>query len=110
MAEETKETKEEEKREEKEEEAEEKIEFVEERVYMVPLREAWRTPRPYRAPRAIRILREFISRHMKVEDVRLSQELNSFIWSRGIEKPPRRVRVRVGKDKDNVAWVYPAKK
>jgi len=100
----------EEKREEVEEEKAEEVEFVEERVYTVPLKKAWRTPRPLRTPRAIRVLKEFVIRHMKAEEVKLSQEVNNFIWSRGIEKPPRRIRIRVGKDKDNVAWVYLAKK
>ncbi|RJS67998.1 hypothetical protein CW680_00760, partial [Candidatus Bathyarchaeota archaeon] len=50
---------------EKEEERELEEDIVEERIYTVPLREAWRSPRQRRAPRAIRILRSFIERHMK---------------------------------------------
>jgi large subunit ribosomal protein L31e len=109
LAEEAEEVEEKEKVEEAEVE-EEKVEFVEERVYMVPLGEAWRVPRPYRTPRAVRALREFVSRHMKAEEVKLSQEVNRFLWRRSIEKPPRKVRIKVGKDKDDVAWVYLAKK
>jgi ribosomal protein L31E len=47
---------------------------------------------------------------MKAEEVKLSQEVNRFLWRRSIEKPPRKVRIKVGKDKDDVAWVYLAKK
>jgi len=81
-------------------------EFVEERVYTVPLRDAWVAPRGKRTPKAVRILRQFVMRHMKAEEVKISEEVNRALWRRGIQKPPRKIRIRVGKDKDGVAWVY----
>ena len=92
-------------------------EIVEERIYTIPLRDAWRSPRRHRAPRAIRLIRSFIQRHMKVglktgleeeEEERLiiSNEVNEWIWRRGIEKPPRKVRVRAVRDKDGNVTVY----
>ncbi len=81
-----------------EKEAEEDI--VEERVYTVPLSRAWVSPRKERAPRATRILKAFIKRHMKPESIILSKEVNEQIWRRGIEKPPRNIRVRAVKDRD----------
>ena len=104
--EETEEAKEETK-EIKEAEAEE--EAVEERIYTVPLGRAWIAPVTKRAPRAIRILRAFIKRHMKADDedsIIISNEVNKKIWSRGIEKPPRRIRVRVTKDREGLVRVY----
>ncbi len=74
--------------------------IVEERVYVVPLRKAWVAPRGERAPKAIRILRRFIERHMKTESVIISNEVNEAVWRRGIEKPPRKIRVRALKDED----------
>lgn len=93
-----------------EEKKEPKGEIVEERVYTVPLSRAWIMPISKRAPRAVRILRAFIKRHMKAEDdsIIISEEVNEKIWSRGIEKPPRKIRVRVVKDKDGVITVYSA--
>ena len=98
----------------------EEAEIVEERLYTIPLRDAWRTPRKHRAPRAIRIIRSFIQRHMKVGlkeeleeeeeeeggEVIISNEVNEWIWRRGIEKPPRKVRVRAVKDVDGNVTVY----
>ena len=94
-------------------------EIVEERIYTIPLREAWRSPRKNRTPRAIRLIRNFIQRHMKIglkvgleeeeeEEGRLiiSNEVNEWVWRRGIEKPPRKVRVRAVKDKDGNVTVY----
>lgn len=87
-----------------EEEAEGEVE--EERLYVVPLGRVWTTPRPYRTPKAVKALKSFIKKHMKVDRVRIDGKLNQFIWRRSIEKPPRRIRVRVTRDKEGVATVH----
>ncbi|MDD5340125.1 MAG: 50S ribosomal protein L31e [Candidatus ainarchaeum sp.] len=71
-----------------------------ERVYTVPLGKASDVARQKRVPRAVKILRQFISRHMKQEDERItiSAMLNEYFWARSIKKPPRRVKVRLIKD------------
>jgi len=103
------EEKEEEAEAEEEEEAEgEEIEIVEERVYTVPFRRAWITPRGKRTPRALRMLRDFARHHMKSEDIEISNEVNEEIWARGIKKPPRQIKVRLVKDKEGRVIVYPA--
>lgn len=91
------------KREEKEKEEEE--EFVEERLYTIPLRRALITPPKRKAKRAIKVIRIYIQRHMKPEGIKISEELNQFLWSRGPEKPPPRVRVKALKDKEGVITV-----
>jgi large subunit ribosomal protein L31e len=96
------------------EELEEDI--VEERFYTIPLRKAWISPRKKRAPRAGRIVKSFVLKHMKVrteaeeeeeepEKLVIDNEVNEKLWSRGIEKPPRKIRVRVIKDKEGVVTV-----
>ena len=94
---------------ETEEEKEEEIEIVEERTYTVPFRLVWGTPRARRTPRAVKMVKEYVRRHMKVEDVIISNEINEQIWSRGIHKPPRRLRIRAVKDKEGKVIVYPPK-
>lgn len=69
--------------------------MADERVYVVPLRNAFRAPLTKRAKVAIRVLREFIMRHTKSQIVSISPEVNEAIWSRGIKRPPRRVKVAV---------------
>jgi len=94
-------------------------EIVEERFYTVPLQKALIRPPHKRTPRAVTLLKIFINRHMKVamkideddeEEVMpqliITQEVNEKLWSRGIEKPPRKIKVRVTKDKDNNVTVY----
>jgi large subunit ribosomal protein L31e len=115
--------------EEAEEEAEEKPakkkkkgkeeEIVEERVYTIPLGKASVRPPKKRAPRAIQLIRSFITKHMKLEirleeeeeegelpKLTISKEVNEKIWDRGIEKPPRKIRVRAAKDSDGNVTVY----
>ncbi|KPV61832.1 MAG: 50S ribosomal protein L31e [Candidatus Bathyarchaeota archaeon BA1] len=82
----------------KREEAEEEV--VEERIYTIPLGRAWISPRRKRAPRAVRIVKSFIQRHMKPEALVVSNEVNEKIWGMGLKKPPRRIRVRAVKDKE----------
>ena len=101
------EEKEEEEAEEAEEEGEE-IEIVEERIYTIPLRKVWGPPRGKRTPRAMRLLRAFVKRHMKAENVEVSNEVNEELWARGIRKPPREIKVRLVKDKEGRVIVYPA--
>jgi len=96
--------------EEAEGEGEEEIEVVEERVYTIPLRHVWVvTPRGRRAPRAVRDVRNFVFRHMKAEEVSISEEINQQLWSRSINKPPRKIKIRAVKDKEGKVIVYPAK-
>ena len=100
-----------EEKEEEEGEAEEEgeeIEVVEERIYTIPLRKVWGPPRGKRTPRAMRLLRAFVKRHMKAENVEISNEVNEELWARGIRKPPREIKVRLVKDKEGRVIVYPA--
>jgi len=73
-----------------------------ERVYTIPLRDAKKVPRWRRANRAMKEVREYLSRHMKApeEQVKIDQSLNEVIWARGNEKPPSKVRVRAVKFDD----------
>lgn len=83
--------------------SEEKI--VLEREYVIPLKKVYFRQRRGRAARAIRLIRDFVRRHLKVEKVVISQKLNEYVWSRGVEKPPRRVRVKVVKTEEDEAKV-----
>jgi large subunit ribosomal protein L31e len=91
-------------------EGEEEIEVVEEKIYTIPLRHVWVvTPRGKRAPRAVKDVRDFVARHMKAEEVAISNEVNAALWARSINKPPRKITVRAVKDKEGKVIVYPSK-
>jgi len=94
------------------EEVEEEI--VEERIYTIPLSRAWISPPKRRAPRAIRLVKSFIMKHMKIktapteeaERLVISKEVNEKIWSCGIKNPPRNIRVRAAKDKEGTVTLH----
>ena len=71
-----------------------------ERVYTVPLVGAYKTVRGKRASRAVKILKSFLARHMKTQEerVKLSSEVNSFLWQKGMQSPPRRIKVKARRD------------
>jgi len=76
-----------------------------EREYTIPLRGAWKGSRTDRAEKAIRVIRQFAKRHMKSSEIRIENEVNQAVWSRGIQKPPRKIRVLMKKDKDDLVTV-----
>jgi large subunit ribosomal protein L31e len=75
------------------------------RVYMVPLRRAFEAPKYRRTKVAVRIIREFTTRHMKANEVKIEKGVNELIWSRGITNPPRRIRLEMERDEDGVVSV-----
>lgn len=80
-------------------------ESVLEREYTIPLRTAWKGARTNRAEKAIRVIRQFAKRHMKPSEIKIENEVNEAIWSKGIQKPPRKIRVLMKKDKDDIVTV-----
>ena len=62
----------------------------------IPLRAAWNVPRTRRANRAITEIKNHVTRHMKLtenEEVWIDEAVNHAIWSRGMQHPPRKIRV-----------------
>jgi large subunit ribosomal protein L31e len=75
------------------------------RVYTINLGKAWLTPVHKRTDRVVNMIREFAEKHMKSSEIKLDQDLNRQIWSRGKTNPPRKVRVKMVKDEDDVVTV-----
>jgi large subunit ribosomal protein L31e len=81
-----------------------------EREYIVPLRKGWLKVPPYkRGNKAVKTLKEFIARHMKVYDrdlrkIKVEVDLNNEIRFRGMTKPPAKIKVKAKKfDNDTVS-------
>ena len=76
--------------------------MVIERVYNVPLRKGFKlTARHKKAKKAVTVLTEFLSRHMKQPDLKkvlIGRNLNRELWKHGIKNPPSQVKVVVIKD------------
>ncbi len=76
-----------------------------ERIYTIPLGRAWIAPRYRRAEKAITVLRKFVQRHMKPDEVIIDTSVNEEIWKRGIQNPPRKIRVKLSKDDTGLVTV-----
>ena len=75
------------------------------RIYTVNLSKAWDTPKYRRTDRVINIIKEFTQRHMQTDKVKIDQDLNRHIWSRGKTNPPRKIRLRMIKEDDDTVVV-----
>jgi large subunit ribosomal protein L31e len=89
--------------------SEEPDSIIEERIYTVPFSKviySRRIPRPRRTPRAMRYLRSFVRRHLRCDEIIIDPEVNEFMWARGIQYPPRRIRIRAVKTEEDIVTVY----
>jgi len=75
------------------------------RIYNINLGKCWDTPKYRRTDRVINMIKEFAMRNMDSQRIKIDQDLNRFIWSRGKTNPPRKVRVRMIKDEDDMVIV-----
>jgi large subunit ribosomal protein L31e len=75
------------------------------RVYTINLGKAWLTPMYRRTDRVMNMVREFAIKNMKSDEVKIDQDLGRHIWARGKTNPPRKVRVKMVKDEDDIVTV-----
>ncbi len=71
-----------------------------ERIYTINLGKVLLSPNNQRAKRAINMIREFASKHMKSDTVKIEEDISHLVWARGIRHPPRKIRVKLSKDDD----------
>ena len=76
-----------------------------ERVYTINLSKVKLSQSQHRSVRAINLIREFAQHHMKVETIKIEEELSHEIWAKGIRNPPRKVRVRMSKTDEGYVLV-----
>jgi large subunit ribosomal protein L31e len=69
-----------------------------ERIYTIPLRQVFESPKPRRANKAVRVVRYFLAKHMKATDVKIDASINEAIWEHNREKPPRKIKVKAVKE------------
>lgn len=76
---------------------------LEENVYTIPLRKHWvKVSRVDRVNTSVDVIRSFLIRHTKTEDIKLSPLLNESLWTRGAKKPPAFAKIKVVKDEKGV--------
>ena len=78
---------------------EETTKIVLERTYNVPLRKEFQKVANWRkTEKAVTALKQFISKHMKSDDVIISRYANLELWKNGIKNPPHHVKISAKKD------------
>ncbi|MEM1695476.1 MAG: 50S ribosomal protein L31e [Desulfurococcaceae archaeon] len=87
---------------------------IEKSVHVIPLKRVYFGRRFNRADRAVRLIKKYVARHFKdAEKIVIDPAVNQYVWSRGREKPPRRITVEIRFDKENkvaeVLLVRPSK-
>jgi large subunit ribosomal protein L31e len=76
-----------------------------ERIYTIPLRDIKKSPANGRADRAVRTIRDYLTRHMKAEEVWIDAAVNQKIWAHGKFAIPSKIRVRARLFDDGVLEV-----
>ncbi|MEK6893883.1 MAG: 50S ribosomal protein L31e [Nanoarchaeota archaeon] len=83
-----------------------------EREYTIPLRKEWtKVPSYKRTAKAVKAIKEFIAKHMKVTNrdlnlVKIDSYLNNEVWYRGSATPPARVTVKATKHGEEVKVTF----
>lgn len=74
------------------------------RVITIPLRKEWlKQPRVRRVNRSVHVIREYLFRHLKGDEVKLSRGVNELLWASGAKSPPARIKIAV-EVKEGVAF------
>lgn len=79
-----------------------------ERIYTIPLKGAYNAPTSRRAQAAMNEVKSFVTQHMNVDedDLWIDGSVNDAIFARGMEKPPRKLRVHAIKfEEDGVVEI-----
>ena len=76
-------------------------------IFTIPLLVTKAAPRSKKAEKAVAEIKEFVAKHMKtkIEDVWMDQAVNESMWSRSIQKPPSKVRIKAVKFEDGLVEV-----
>ncbi len=66
-----------------------------ERIYVINIRKATlKAPRWKKSKRGVAIVREFLKRHMKVDEVKIGKSITEGIWEGGAKKILGKIRVK----------------
>ncbi len=80
--------------------------MAEQKIITVNMRRGMEKVPPYkRAAAGVKYLKAFVKRHMKAEEVKIMQDVNDEVFSRGMKDPKTKIRVMCSKDDKKVVTV-----
>jgi large subunit ribosomal protein L31e len=69
---------------------------MEEKIYTINLRNAIsRAAKWEKSRKSVEVVRDFLKRHTKGDEVKIGQSITEKIWERGSQKPPIKIRIKV---------------
>ena len=71
-----------------------------ERIYVIPIRQrVVEVPRNRRASTGMKVIKKFISRHMKASEdkIWIDMNVNQLLWANGMQHPPKSIKVKAVK-------------
>ena len=75
----------------------------EEKFYKIPLRKKWvKVSRIDRVNTSVDVIKFYLVRHTKTQEIKISPLLNESLWTRGAKKPPAFAKIKVVKNEKGV--------
>ena len=66
-----------------------------ERIYTINLRKlALKESKWKKSKKSVALIRNFLKRHMKTDQIKLDKSITEEIWKRGSHKPPAKIRIK----------------
>ena len=67
---------------------------MDERIYTINIRKAIsKAPRWEKSKRGIAVVKSFLKRHMKGDEVKIGKSITEEIWKKGNQNPPKSIRI-----------------
>lgn len=74
---------------------------MEERIYTINLRRSsLKSPKWKKAKDVMSIVRNFLKKHMKSDDIKIDSSITEKIWQHGGRNPPNKIRIKATKTDD----------
>jgi large subunit ribosomal protein L31e len=71
-----------------------KSDVMDEKIYTINLRNAIsKVPKWEKSKRSVAVVRKFLERHMKGDEVKIGKSITEEIWKGGNENPPKTIRI-----------------
>jgi len=71
-----------------------KSDIMDERIYTINIRKAIsKAPRWEKSKRGMAVVKSFLKRHMKGDEVKIGKSITEEIWKRGNQNPPKSIRI-----------------
>ncbi|MBN1896725.1 MAG: 60S ribosomal protein L31 [Candidatus Aenigmarchaeota archaeon] len=69
---------------------------TDEKIYNIPLRSSYKSgTRIERTKKSVKAVKEYVTKHTHTPEVRISEKLNTTLWSGGAKKPLHKITVKV---------------